>query len=214
MISGYVLKHILGWKLKNEFPDIKKGIVIFAPHTSYMDALYGKLYFMEISIKHVFLSKKELFFFPMNIAMKLFGSIPIRNVKNNNAIYLVTEMLNNANELLIVISPEGTRAKVTRWNTGFYYIAIKANVPIVVAYLDYNNKEIGIKGVIDNLHNKHEVMKQIKEMYAGVSAKHPDKFSLENYDDNTLSDKIKGHEHFDYTETYLTHSNNQRGNRE
>ena len=177
-VSGYILTKILGWKIRGEFPDVKKCIVIYAPHTSYLDALYGKLYFIELGIKHKFLSKKELFFFPMNIGMNLFRSIPVRGVKNINAIYQVVEVLNKSDELLIIVSPEGTRAKVTRWNTGFYYMALKANVPVVVSFLDYKKKEIGVKGVIENLDNKRAVMQQLNLMYKDVTAKYPDKFSL------------------------------------
>ena len=87
MISGFILKNLLGWKIIGEFPNIKKSIVIFAPHTSYYDALYGKLFLNEIGINHNFLSKKELFFFPMNIVMRLFGSIPVDSLKYGNTLY-------------------------------------------------------------------------------------------------------------------------------
>jgi 1-acyl-sn-glycerol-3-phosphate acyltransferase len=178
-LSGYILTMFLGWKIRGEFPDFKKSIVIFAPHTSYYDALYGKLYLNELGIKHIFLSKKELFFFPMNIAMNLFGSMPVKGVNNRNTFYQVIEMLDSSDELHIVISPEGTRAKVSHWNKGFFYMASKAQVPIVVGYIDYKKKEIGINGVLENLDNAKTTMQPISLMYKNVSAKYPDKFSLE-----------------------------------
>ena len=140
-ISGKVLER-LGWNITGEFPEIKKSIIIFAPHTAHIDALYGKLGITELGIKYKFLSKKELFFFPMNLLMKKFGSIAVRGVKNQNAIYQVAEMLNNSDELHIVISPEGWIKKVSDWNKGFYYMAVKAQVPIIVASLDYKEKEM------------------------------------------------------------------------
>ena len=85
--AGKVLKQ-MGWKVIGEFPDIKKSIVIFAPHTAHIDALYGKLGITEVGIKFKFLSKKELFFFPMNLVMKKFGSVPVRGVKGQNAIFI------------------------------------------------------------------------------------------------------------------------------
>ncbi|MFA4851500.1 MAG: 1-acyl-sn-glycerol-3-phosphate acyltransferase [Bacteroidales bacterium] len=179
MISGYILKYLLGWEIKGEFPDVKKSIIIFAPHTSYMDALYGKLAVIEFGIKYKFISKKKLFFFPLNIAMKLYGSISVGGVNNNNTIHLVSQMFNNARKLHIIISPEGTRKKVTKWNKGFYSIALRTNVPIVVGYIDYGKKEIGIKGIIDEIKDIDTVMQQINLLYKGVTAKYPDKFSLE-----------------------------------
>ena len=178
-ISGNILK-ALGWKIIGEFPDIKKSITVFAPHTAHIDALYGKLGITELGIKYTFLSKKELFFFPMDIVMKKFGSIPIRGVKNKNAIYQVVDLLNSTDELNVVISPEGWIKKVEKWNKGFYHMAEKAKVPIVVAYLDYEEKEVGIKGVIYNTKDFNSVMKQINDMYKDVSGKCPEQFVLQS----------------------------------
>lgn len=177
--SGFILMEILGWKISGEFPDIPKSIVIFAPHTSYYDALYGKLCFNELGIKHKFLSKKELFYFPMSVFLKYFGSMAVRGVKGENAIYQVAKMIHKSESLHIIISPEGAFAKVTKWDKGFYYMALKAKVPIIVGYLDYQKKEIGIKGIIDDLENLNTVMLQINTMYKGVAAKYPENFSLE-----------------------------------
>lgn len=179
-ISKFILKYLICWKTKGEFPEIKKSVIIFAPHTSYWDALYGKLYMMQLGINYKFLSKKELFFFPMNIVMKLYGSIPIRGVRGKNAVRQVVTMLSSAHSLHVILSPEGTFSNVTNWNKGFYYMAKKANVPIMVCYLDYRKKEIGVKGVIDNLDDINLVMLQVNAMYKDVWAKYPDNFSLES----------------------------------
>lgn len=174
---GFILTRLLGWKMVGEFPDVPKSIVIFAPHTSYYDAFFGKLYFLELGIKHHFLSKKELFFFPMNILLKWYGSIPVRGVMGRNAIYDVAKMLNSSDSLHVILSPEGAFAKVTKWDKGFIYMSFKSNVPIVVGYLDYKKKEVGVKGVIESAEDVNSVMAQVNEMYSGVTAKHPENFS-------------------------------------
>lgn len=176
--SFFILVNILGWKIINNFPNIKRSVIIFAPHTSYLDALYGKLYVNIIEINHKFLSKKELFFFPMNIVMKLYGAMPIRGIEGQNSIIYVSKILKDSQSLHVIISPEGTRSKVTRWNKGFYLIALKSEVPIIVAFIDYKKKEIGIKGVINNLENYDEVIKTINSMYKNVCAKHPNNFAI------------------------------------
>lgn len=114
----------------------------------------------------------------MNILMKWYGAIPVRGVIGQNAIYQVAQMLEDAQNLHVILSPEGGFAKVSKWDKGFYYMAYKAKVPIIVAYLDYKKKEIGIKGVIDNLESLITVMQQINTMYKDVTAKHPRNFSL------------------------------------
>jgi len=168
----------MGWEVVGEFPYVKKSIVIFAPHTAHIDAIYGKLGFCELGVKYMFLSKKELFFFPMNLVMKKFGSMAVRGVKGKNAIYQVAEILNQTDELNIVISPEGRISKVDDWNKGFYYMALKAKVPIVVGFLDYEKKQMGVKGTIYKLGNYDQVIMQINEMYKDVKGKNPEDFVL------------------------------------
>ena len=87
-------------------------------------------------------------------------------------------MLRQADNLHIVVCPEGGFAPTRRWNPGFYYMAVKANVPIVVAYIDYKRKEAGIKKIIYNTDNIKQIYCEIRELYSGVTAKYPEKFEL------------------------------------
>jgi len=176
-LSGRTLQK-LGWKITGDYAGLKKSVTIFAPHTAHVDFFYGKLGYTELGVKFKFLSKKELFFFPMNLVMRKLGSIPVRGVKGKNAIFQVTEMLNNADELHIVVSPEGWIKKVTKWNKGFFYMAQKANVPIVVSTLDYAKKEMGVKAIIYDTSDFTTVMNQIKEIYKDVQGKNPDQFAF------------------------------------
>ncbi len=177
-VSGKVLEAI-GWKITGDFGDLKKSVTIFAPHTAHIDFAFGKLGFTELGVNFKFLSKKELFFFPMNLVMRKLGSIPVRGVKNKNAIYQVADLLKNAEELHIVVSPEGWIKKVTKWNKGFYHMAKKAGVPIVVGYLDYDKKEMGVKEVIYDISDFDVVMKRINHIYKDVKGKNPEQFALQ-----------------------------------
>lgn len=114
----------------------------------------------------------------MNIVMKKFGSIAVRGVKDENAIYKVVKILNANDELHVVISPEGSINRVTNWNKGFFYMAKKANVPIVVTSLDYQKKEMEVKGIIYELNDYGTVIKQINTMYKDVTGKVHQNFSL------------------------------------
>ncbi|MBW6492352.1 MAG: 1-acyl-sn-glycerol-3-phosphate acyltransferase [Lentimicrobium sp.] len=175
--SGYILTKVCGWKIVGDFPTLNKSVIIFAPHTSYWDGLYGKLYLMQLGIKYKFLSKKEFFKFPLKYFFIIFGSIPV--YENKKYIDYVAELINNSRELHIVLSPEGQLAKTTRWKKGYYYMAERANVPIVVGSIDYKRKEIGVKGVIDNLNSIEAVRREVAELYSDVSPKYPENFSLE-----------------------------------
>lgn len=175
-LSGYILD-LLGWKINGEFPDIKKSIVIFAPHTSYWDGLYGKLYLMNLGINYKFLTKKEFFKFPMKYFFKAFGSIPV--YKNKEYINQIAELFDKNKELHVVLSPEGQLAKTDHWKKGFYYMAKEANIPILVGYIDYEKKEIGIKGVINDTSNMRETFIEILNMYKNVKAKYPENFATD-----------------------------------
>lgn len=177
-ISGKVLE-AMGWKITGDFGNLKKSVTIFAPHTAHIDFAFGKLGFTELGVNFKFLSKKELFFFPMNVVMRKLGSIPVRGVKNKNAIYQVADLLNNAEELHIVVSPEGWIKRVPKWNKGFYHMAKKAGVPIVVSYLDYDKKEMGVKEVIYDISDFDVVMKRINHIYKDVKGKNPERFALQ-----------------------------------
>ena len=176
--SGKILKN-LGWQIKGEFPDIKKSIIIFAPHTSYWDAFYGKLCLNELGINHKFISKKELFVFPGTFLMNKFGAIPVDTTNGKTIILSIADKLEKSEELHIIISPEGQLAKTTKWKKGFYYMAQRAGVPIIVGYIDFKKKEVGLKGVICDLENLNSVMQQINEMYKDVTGKHPNNFALD-----------------------------------
>jgi 1-acyl-sn-glycerol-3-phosphate acyltransferase len=176
-ISRYILVNLLGWRIAGKLPDIKKSVIIFAPHTSYWDGLYGKLYLMQLDVNYRFLSKKEFFKVPLKYFFKIYGSIPVSKTKGD--IDYVVELINIRHELHIVLSPEGQLAKTIRWKKGYYYMAVRANVPIVVGFIDYKRKEIGIKGVIDNINSIESVRREVAELYSDVSAKYPEKFSLE-----------------------------------
>jgi len=175
-ISTNILS-LLGWKSEGEFPALSKSVIIFAPHTSYWDGFYGKLFLMQFGINYKFLSKKEFFKFPLNIFFKLFGSIPVS--KNKEFINDVTELFKNHSELHIVLSPEGQLAKTDHWKKGFYYMAKSANVPIVVGFIDYKKKEMGFKGVIRDTSDMKETFTDICNLYKDVNAKYPKDFTLD-----------------------------------
>ena len=181
-----VLLKILGFKITTEFPDVQKSILVFAPHTSYWDAAIGKLVMKVWGVPHRLLGKKELFRFPMVIVMRLLGGIPIRGIKGHNSIYDAVNLLNKEDRMHLVICPEGKFAPTDRWNPGFYYMAAKAHVPVVVAFIDYGRKEAGVKGVISDLSDKNKVYHQLADMYRGVTARHPECFLLPKYKDYSI----------------------------
>ena len=170
VIDRFLLTRLLRWRVLSDFPEVSKSITVFAPHTSYWDAIIGKLVLRSYGVRHTLLSKKELFHFPMSIAMHLLGAMPIGGVKGHNALHDAVSILESEQQMHLVICPEGQ-----------FYMAVKAGVPIIVVYLDYAKRTAGVKGVIRDLENQQEVYRQLAEMYADVTARHPVGFLLPRY---------------------------------
>lgn len=178
-ISGKILK-LFGWTIIGKFPDIKKSVIVIAPHTSNWDLVLGKLFMNEMGAQNTVLVKKELFFFPMNIILKLAGTLPVdRYNRDTSIIYQSVNYIKNNSEFNLVVSAEGTRSKIDKWKKGFYYIAQKANVPIVVGYFDYKRKELGIKTTIYDTDNVKNVMTELNTIFKNANAKYPENFTLD-----------------------------------
>ncbi len=173
----------LGWKIEGSFPAYKKMVIIAAPHTSAMDFINGWLALRHFGLKPKFIIKKEYFVFPFSIILKKLGGIPIkRGDIRNNMVEQMVQYFNNEETFYLVVTPEGTRKKTKNWKKGFYLIAQKANVPIIVTKLDYGRKVLGpVKEISSNL-QYNEVLKQIAECYKNVIGKKPDKFELPRYE--------------------------------
>jgi 1-acyl-sn-glycerol-3-phosphate acyltransferase len=133
---------ISGWKLDNRMAkEVRKCVMIAAPHTSNWDLFYARIAFILLDIPVRFTVKKEWLRFPFNLFMKPLGAIGIdRSPKipgqpRKSMVEAMTELFKNKDELVVMVTPEGTRKKTTKWKTGFYYVALNANVPISLGYL-------------------------------------------------------------------------------
>jgi 1-acyl-sn-glycerol-3-phosphate acyltransferase len=169
---------ITGWKVKERLPDgIKKCVVIAAPHTSNWDFVYAMaaFYIMDMRIRYV--AKKELFVFPLGIIMRAFGGIPVDRSKRNNLVDNMVKLFKEQEKLYLLIPPEGTRSKVDKWKTGFYYTAFNAQVPLVCGYLDYAKKEAGLGMIYTPSGNYDNDLREIKSFYSGVTPKYSQSFA-------------------------------------
>lgn len=177
-IARFILKQ-LGWKIVGEIPPgVKKFVIIEAPHTSYHDFYIGRLAFYMLGVKAKFLIKKEVFIWPFGRFIKALGGIPVNRGSSNNTVKEVAQIFARHEALAVTVTPEGTRKRVTKWKKGFYYIAERAGVPILLGYLDYGKKEGGIGPMIIPKGNFEEDFKQIEDFYRGIEAKYPEKFNL------------------------------------
>ena len=177
-ISKVILR-FWGWKIVGQMPQgIKKAVIIVAPHTSNLDFLIGRLAFFILEVKVKFLIKKESFKFPLKRVLKFWGGIPVDRSIRNDLVNEVSELFNKYESLVVTITPEGTRKLNRRWKRGFYHIAMKANVPILMGFLDYKNKRGGIGPMIYPSGNYDKDMSEIEKFYINMTARFPENFNL------------------------------------
>ena len=176
-LSKIILK-IIGWKIETDIPEIDKCVVVGAPHTSNMDFYVVILFFISIGMKISFLIKKEVMVFPIKNLMRKLGAIPVDRSGNNKITEQLTEEFKKKERLFLIITPEGSRSLRPRWKRGFYYIAKAANVPILLGYVNYKYKTLGIGDVFYPTDDVEADMKKIKGFYKDKHAKYPEKFSV------------------------------------
>lgn len=169
--SVVVLK-LTGWRVEGEFPaGLDKAVVVAAPHTSNWDMPFSLMIAFKLRLPVYWLGKKSIFTFPFGPLMRWMGGIAVERSRSTNMVDAVIENFNRAEKLLIMMSPEGTRSKVKTWKSGFYHMASGANVPIVLAYVDYSNKRGGIGPVFYPTGDYEKDLKEIQRYYLQFQGK-------------------------------------------
>jgi 1-acyl-sn-glycerol-3-phosphate acyltransferase len=174
-LAKFIYFKILGWKVvgnTNMSKDsVKKAIIIAVPHTSWHDFHIGVLLRAVLNVKTNFVGKKELFIFPIGLFFRALGGAPINRQANENKVDAIAKLFNEKEEFRMTMAPEGTRKKVKEWRTGFYYIAKKANVPIIMFTLDFENKQNKISEPFYPTDDINADFKFMHDFYKGVKGK-------------------------------------------
>jgi 1-acyl-sn-glycerol-3-phosphate acyltransferase len=172
-----------GWKYESHVPDeLRSFILIGAPHTSNYDFIPAMAINKLMNRNTKFIIKKDWLKFPLNLIMKPAGAIGIDRKKiklaSASSTDIMADLFKNYPELVLMISPEGTRGANPNWKTGFYYIAQKAKVPIVLGFADFPRKVAGI-GLVIYPSDFEKDMKLIMDFYKDVKGCVPENFMLD-----------------------------------
>lgn len=173
-IAKFILK-LLGWKVDVDLPSTKKYMLIAAPHTSNWDFPLGILVKFSQQLKLNFLGKGALFDSSFGWLFRALGGIPVYRKKKLNMVDQMVKQFNQRDEMILAMSPEGTRSYTEYWKSGFYHIAHKAGVPIAMATLDYGNKMVKLGSTFMPTGDIHADMKIIREFFENVQGKIPEK---------------------------------------
>ena len=179
-LSRLILR-LQGWKVEGALPKhAAKCVLIAAPHTSNWDLPYTLMVAFCLRLRIYWLGKASLFRWPFGPLMRWLGGVPVDRSKSNNLVATAAAAIVAAEgPLQLVVPPEGTRGKTRHWKTGFYFIALEAKVPIVLAYMDYARKVSGLGPAFEPTGDVDRDMQEIKRFYAGIRGRNQSQFSAD-----------------------------------
>lgn len=177
-LCSWVLYSLMGWKAEVTVGHPAKYIICLAPHTSNWDFLIGLLYSRSVGMKSNFLMKKEWFFWPLGPIFRSLGGIPVWRSKHTSMTDRLAETAKRESMFHLCVTPEGTRSLNPEWKKGFYFIAMKAEIPVLLYGVDYQQKKITCTKSFIPSGDIDAEMREIKLYFKDFKGKHPEKFTI------------------------------------
>lgn len=181
------LLKMTGWKVVGSFPTIPKYIMVGAPHTSNWDFPLAMMMMYSSGVRFNWVAKASLFKPPFGEIFKRMGGIPVWRDRKLNFTQQIVEAFHKAERMVVAIAPEGTRSLTTHWKTGFYYMALGANVPILMGFVDYSRKQVGAGPLLYPSGDLRSDFEKLRAFYSTKVGRYPEKAGkIEIRDDEAL----------------------------
>ena len=164
---------LAGWRSEIAWPPVPKSVITFYPHTSNWDFVFGYLARLASGLPVRFMAKDELFRWPVAGLLRRMGGIPVNRRQHTAFTGQLDAEFERRSWLWLVIAPEGTRKATDHWKTGFYRIALSANVPVGLAFIDYAARQVGLRSYITLTGDEEVDLGRIRAAYAGKVGKYP-----------------------------------------
>lgn len=174
---GLILMHLIGWRMRGEFPNVPKGMLVIAPHTSNYDGVVSVAAILALRLQLFFFVKDSAFIWPFGGLMRWFGAVPVDRESSRDMVGFTASKYSSKDALMLAIAPEGTRKSSPAWKTGFYWIAHRAGVPLIMVSFDYGKKEVVILGSFTPTGNIEQDLPLIIGSFKGMVPRHPDRLS-------------------------------------
>ncbi|MEJ2367043.1 MAG: lysophospholipid acyltransferase family protein [Acidobacteriota bacterium] len=168
---GKLCLRLYGWRIEGEFPNVSKLVIIVAPHTSNWDFVFGIAADFAVGLRASWLGKDSLFKKPFEPFFTWLGGIPTYRTQRRGMVDSAVAAFKEREALVLGVAPEGTRKAVEEWRTGFYHIALNADVPILMVYIDYVNKVLGLGPVKTPTGDLEKDMAEIRAFYRPYKGK-------------------------------------------
>lgn len=171
---GWLWMRLSGWDVAGEIPPGSKFVLVGAPHTSNWDFLFTMAAVRVLRLKISWMGKHTLFKGPLGVIMRWLGGIPINRTSAHGVVEQMVERFAKAEKLVVAVAPCGTRKRGEYWKSGFYWIALNAQIPILCGYLDYGRKQAGVGLSFVPSGDMEGDMDRIRAFYEGVQGKKPE----------------------------------------
>ncbi|MGB0386933.1 MAG: lysophospholipid acyltransferase family protein [Ardenticatenaceae bacterium] len=175
--SAKFILNLFGWQFEGDLPDLSKCVFVAAPHTSNWDFPLMLISAVHYGMKPYWMVKDTAIRWPIAGIARWLGALPINRRSSHNVVEQVVEAFNQHERIVVLVPPEGTRKRMPRWKSGFYYIALNANVPIVLSFLDFKRKVAGIGPTLYPTGDFEADMRIIQAFYADKQGKYPEQTS-------------------------------------
>ena len=165
-----------GWRIEGNFPDRAKFVMIVAPHTSNWDVPVGLMAKFALQLECRFIAKHSLFWWPLGMLLRALGGIPVNRAAASDFVDDTVRIFREREKLVLIITPEGTRARVERWKSGFHRIARASGVQVVLVVFDYSRKVVRLGPGFTATEDYASNLAAIQTHITAAMAKHPARY--------------------------------------
>jgi len=174
---GRLFLRAFGWRVVGSIPDVSRAVIIGGPHTSNWDGVFTLAAMVSLRLDARVMIKDSAFRGPLGVVLRWLGAMPIDRRSAKGVVQQTVDQFLTHEQMVIIVSPEGTRDGASQWKTGFWHIASTAGVPIIVATADYAKKQIAFPSLINPSADMERDMTTILESYRGVEPRYPERLS-------------------------------------
>lgn len=173
-ILARVMLRLIGWRYEGRLPDLPKYIIVAYPHTANVDGVIVVLTALALRLRINWVGKESLFKPPFGWLMRLSGGVPIDRSSSHRALKSSVQAFHTRDQMVLVIAPEGTRGRAESLKSGFYFLAQKAGVPLMLSSIHYGRKVVRLGPVIEVTGNMQADMAPMHAFYADSQGRNPE----------------------------------------
>jgi len=169
------LLHAGRWRLILDVARIERAVVVFYPHTTNWDFVIGLLARFGLNVPVTWAGKDDIFRWPYRTLWRMLGGIPVNRREHTGFVSQMIAAFAQRDRMLLAIAPEGTRRRTEYWKSGFYRVALGARVPLVLSFIDFRRKEVGVGAMIEPTGDADADFAKLRAFYADKTARHPER---------------------------------------